>query len=80
MSKRTEGSIKSFLLEIAVYSGLVFGYFFLVLHFLNDWLKEIFDQSKGTYAVVALLLIIVQGIVLETITTFLLKIIGPRID
>ena len=80
MSKRTEGSIKSFLLEIAVYSGLVFGYFFLVLHFLNDWLKEIFDRSKGTYAVVALLLIIVQGIVLETITTFLLKIIGPRID
>jgi len=80
MSKRTEGSIKSFLLEIAVYSGLVFGYFFLVLHFLNDWLKEIFDRSKGTYAVVALLLIIVQGIVLETITTFLLKVIGPKVD
>ena len=80
MNKRTEGSIKSFLLEIAVYSGLVFGYFFLVLHFLNDWLKEIFDQSKGTYAVVALLLIIVQGIVLETITTFLLKVIGPKVD
>ena len=80
MKKEAAQTLRAFLIELLIYAVLVVGYFFLVLHFLNDWLKEIFDRSKGTYAVVALLLIIVQGIVLETITTFLLKIIGPRID
>ncbi len=80
MRKPQAGSIKAFLTEIAIYAGLVVGYFFLVLHFLNDWLKSIFDWSKGYYAVVALLVIIIQGIVLETITTFLMKVIGSKID
>ncbi len=80
MPKRRDGSIKAFLIEIAIYAGLVVGYFFLVLHFLNDWLKSLFDWSKGYYAIVALLLIIIQGIVLETITTFLVKVIGSKID
>ena len=69
--------LKSFLLELVVYSILVVGYYFLVLHFLGDWLELLFEQKRRVYASVALLLIVGQGILLETLTTALLKTIKP---
>jgi hypothetical protein len=71
-------SLGSFLVELAVYTVFVFAYFFLVLHFLGDWLKHVFDQNKTLYAFVALALIIVQGVGLEMLTTALLRVIRSR--
>jgi hypothetical protein len=68
-------SIGSFLVELMVYAIFVFAYFFLVLHFLGDWVKHIFDENRTLYAVVALGLIIAQGVVLEALTTALLRVI-----
>ena len=76
-SKRS-ASLGSFLVEMAVYTVFVFAYFFLVLHFLGDWIKHIFDQNKTLYAFVALALIIVQGVGLEMLTTGLLRVIRSR--
>ena len=77
MNAEVKSWLKSFLLELVVYSILVVGYYFFVLHFLGNWLKEMFDHKRHVYAIVALLLIVGQGIVLETLTTALLKFIKP---
>jgi hypothetical protein len=66
-------SVLSFIFELAVYAGLVTGYFFLVLHFLGGALKDLFLTNKFTYAVVALALIVGQGVLLQTLTTYLLR-------
>ncbi|MGA2602825.1 MAG: hypothetical protein ABSG14_01220 [Verrucomicrobiia bacterium] len=77
ISKET-ASFGSFLIELVVYAVFVFAYFFLVLHFLGHWVKHLFDQYRTAYAAVALALIVVQGIVLEMLTTALLKLIRRR--
>ncbi len=75
MKKELKKSLGSFVIELVVYGVLVVGYFFLVLHFLGNYLHRLFEQDRKTYAFVALLLIIGQGIVLEMLTTFLLNLI-----
>jgi len=63
-----------------LYAVLVTIYFFLVLHFLNDWLKKLFDQPNRTaYAVVALVLIVVQGVALEALTSWSLRAIQNKL-
>ena len=71
-------SLGSYLAELVVYAGFVFGYFFLVLHFLGDWVKHVFDENKVLYAILALALILVQGVLLEMLTTALLKLIRRK--
>lgn len=69
---------KSFLIELVVYSVIVVFYFFLVLHFLGGWLKHLFDTDKRLYAVVALGLMLSQGVMLEITTSALLRFIRAR--
>jgi hypothetical protein len=57
--------LKAFSIELPLYTALMLGYGFLVLHFLGKWLAYLFHQERKTYAGVALLLIIGQGFVLE---------------
>lgn len=78
MNRELRISIKSFLIELVVYAALVVGYFFLVLNFLDGWLYHLFQDERRTYASVALLLIIGQGLLLEVLTRTLLALIKPR--
>lgn len=64
--------LKPFIIELAVYACFASVYVYLVLHFLSDWIKQIFDNNKHLYAFLALVLIIVQSIVLERLTSALL--------
>lgn len=64
--------LKSFLVELVVYAGLVAGYFFLVLHLLGGWLEHLFHEQRRLYAVIALALVLAQGMLLEMLTRFLL--------
>jgi hypothetical protein len=59
---------------------LVVSYFFFVLSFFSHWLKELFDQNKLVYALVAWALMAAQGLVLEVIAAALLKVVESRID
>lgn len=68
-------SILPVLLELAIYAALVAVYFLLVLHFLGDELKSLYDSNKTTYAFVTLALISGQGVLLEIITTHLLRVL-----
>ena len=78
MKTETARTLRAFLIELIVYAVLVVGYFFLVLHFLGDWLYQLEIHRRYTYAGVAILLIIGQAVVLENVTTLLLRIIRGR--
>ena len=80
MKKEFRNSLKSYLVELAVYGVLVAAYFLLVLHFLGGWLYGLFEGDRRVYAAVALLLIIGQGVLLETVTRLLLAWIKPRTE
>jgi len=75
MNKGLKSLFKSFSIELPVYAILVVAYFFLILHFLGNRLYHMFKQERPWYAVMSLLLIIAQGIVLESLTRTLLRFI-----
>ena len=75
MKKETKKTLWAFLIELTVYAFLVTGYFFLVLHFLSGWLQELHLHHVTTYAVVAIALVIGQAVVLESVTTWLFRLL-----
>jgi hypothetical protein len=78
MKSETTNTLRAFLIELVVYALFVVAYFFLVLHFLGEWLHALEVHHRYTYAGIAILLIIGQAVVLENITTFLLRLIRGR--
>ena len=78
MKTEAAKTLRAFLIELAVYALLVVAYFFLVLHFLGGWLYRLELQHRNTYAAVAILLIIAQAVVLESVTTLLLRLLRGR--
>jgi hypothetical protein len=78
MKKESAKSLRAFAAELAIYAVLVTAYFFLVLHLLGDWLYELEVHHRYTYAGVAILLIIGQAVVLESVTTFLIRLLRGR--
>jgi uncharacterized membrane protein YcjF (UPF0283 family) len=71
---------RSFLIELMLYAGLVVVYVFFVIAFLGNWLDALYEHHKIRYAFAALLLIVAQGLVLEMVTTILLRLIRRRTD
>ena len=78
--RRSEPPLRLFIVELVIFASLVVGYFFLVLIFLTNWLKTLFDQSKPLYALVALALIVTQGVVLEVISAVVLKVVESKLE
>ena len=75
MKGSREHSFTDFLVELVLYSLFVALYLFLVFHYLSDWLKSMFSDNRIEYAVSALVLMFVQSIGLERVTTGLLSFI-----
>ena len=63
--------VRDLLIEFAVYGVLLVIYLFTVLRVLADWLTRIFDTNLVTYALAGLGLIVVQGVLLDAVTTML---------
>ena len=78
MKSDTAKTLRAFLIELAIYALLVVGYFFLVLHFLGGWLQQLEVHHRNSYGGVAILLIIGQAVLLENVTTLLLRLIRGR--
>jgi hypothetical protein len=74
----TSKTLWAFLFELALYGVLVTGYFFLVLHFLSGWLQELHLHHVKLYALVAIALVIGQAVLLESLTTWLFRLIRGR--
>lgn len=68
--------IRNFAIEMLVYGVLVVGYFLVVLSWLGEPLVEIFVSNPTLYAPIALVLIIVQAVALEAVTSFLISRLG----
>jgi hypothetical protein len=65
--------LRNFVIELLIYGTLIIAYFFAVLRYLESYLTNLFAENLTLYAVVGLLLIVVQGVLLDLITTFLLN-------
>ena len=72
--------MRAFAIELALYTVLVVTYFFLVLHLLGQWLYELEIHHRYTYAAIAILLIIGQAVLLESLITFLMRLIRSRFE
>jgi hypothetical protein len=71
--KEKTKTLQAFLVELAIYIVFVTVYFFLVLHFLADWLQDLHLHHVNLYALMAIVLIIGQAVLLESVTTWLLR-------
>jgi hypothetical protein len=78
VKKGTARTLRAFVIELAIYAVLVIAYFFLVLNLLGQWLYELEIHRRYTYAALAILLIIGQAVLLESLTTFLIRLIRGR--
>jgi hypothetical protein len=76
--KEKTKTLRAFLVELLVYGVFVTGYFFLVLHYLAGWLQDLHLNHLKVYAGVTLVLIIGQAVLLESITTWLLRLLRGR--
>ena len=78
MKKDTIRTLRAFAVELVIYAILVLAYFFLVLHFLGGWLHELETRHRYGYAAIAILLMMGQAVLLQNVTTFLLRFIRRR--
>jgi hypothetical protein len=78
VKKGTARTLRAFVIELAIYAVLVITYFFLVLNLLGQWLYELEIHRRYTYAALAIVLIIGQAVLLESLTTFLIRLIRGR--
>jgi len=78
MKQDTAKSLRVFAAELAIYAVLVTGYFFLVLHVLGNWLYQLETKHRIIYAVVAILLIAGQAVVLDAVSSGLLRLLRRR--
>jgi hypothetical protein len=66
---------RNLLIEIIIYSFLIFGYYLLVLRWLDDWLLSVFNSNLVYYAFVGLGMILIQAVLLDFVTSYLMKFI-----
>jgi hypothetical protein len=78
MKKETVKTVRAFAIELVIYAVLVIAYFFLVLHLLGQWLFQLEIHHRYLYAALAILLIVGQAVLLESLTTFLIRLIRGR--
>jgi hypothetical protein len=78
MKTDTSTTLRAFLIELAVYAVFVTAYFFLVLHYLSDWLQDLHLHHVKIYALTTIVLIIGQAVLLESVTTWLLRFLRGR--
>ena len=64
---------RNLLVEIIIYSVLIFGYYLLVLRWMGDWLMNMFNTNLVYYSLAGLGLIFVQAVLLDFVTSFLMK-------
>lgn len=80
MTKRPEVRrlLRTLVIELLVYSVLLALYYLFVLRVLGQPLLHLLENHLTLYALAALGLVIAQGAVLDTITSFLVRLV--RLD
>jgi hypothetical protein len=52
---------------------LIFGYYWIVLRLMDEWLMSVFKSDLVQYAIFGLGLILIQAVVLDFVTSFLMR-------
>jgi hypothetical protein len=66
--------IRNIIIELVVYGVLLVIYFFAVLQFLGEILINLFESGDVVvYSILGLVLIVAQAVLLETITSYLIR-------
>ena len=76
MDNKSKRLLLNFLIEIIIYGFLLAIYFVLVLSYLGQPLNQLFHLDPWIYAFATLLLIVIQSVALEMVTSFLLDRLG----
>jgi hypothetical protein len=71
--------LRSLGLEMIVYAPLLVIYLLVVLRFFNSPLRALSEASPVMYAIVSLGAIVAQSVLLEMLTTWLLRRFGVRL-
>ena len=69
---------RRFLLEIVIYGIFAVIYFLVVLRWLEEPLVTLANESLWAYAVIGLLIIVAQGVLLEWLTSQILRFLERR--
>lgn len=81
-SSQRDPSLKPFLrsmaIELLIYTPFVMVYLLLVLRYGSDTLLRLFQESPIVYTIVGIAAILAQGVLLDTLTTWLLRRFGLR--
>jgi hypothetical protein len=73
--------VRNFVIELLLYSVLVVAYSIFVMRLLAEPLQQLFHNKLTLYAFVTLGLIVAQGTLLDSLTSFLLKLLPlDRLD
>ena len=70
--------VRNFAIELVVYGVLLIVYFFAVLRFLGGMLNDLYLDNTTLYAGIGLILIVTQTVVLEAVTSYLIRLL--RLD
>jgi hypothetical protein len=70
--------IRNLIIELLLYGVLLVIYFFVVLQFLGNFLTDLFNSQLVVYSILGLGLIVAQAVLLESVTSFLLRLL--RLD
>jgi hypothetical protein len=70
--------VRNFIFELVVYGMLLVIYFFAVLQFLDEILFDLYINNTTLYALIGLALIVTQAVVLEAVTSYLIRLL--RLD
>lgn len=70
--------MRSLAIEAVIYAPLVVFYFLLLRTFVREPLFQLYQEMTVAYAVAGTILIVGQGILLEALTSWLLRKIGLR--
>lgn len=70
--------VRNMIFELLIYGVMLVVYFFAVLRFLGKYLTDLYENQISIYAALSLVLIVVQGVLLEAITSYLIRLL--RLD
>lgn len=76
MTTEIKSIIRNFSIQLLIYSVLLIAYFALVENHLGEPLVALFEKSLAAYAVVSLVLILVQALFLDGVVSFIVKRLG----
>ena len=72
------GMLQNYLIETIIYGGVVFLYYKFVLQLLTKPLFDLFNQNLNLYAVITIVLILLQALILEIFISLIVNGLGLR--